>query len=244
MRWAFLSPHLDDVALSCGGLVWEQSQAGTEVQIWTICAGDPPGDEISPFASQLQERWGVANRAQEQRRIEDRNSCAILGAKPLHFEIPDCIYRTSSVDSQMYLYASEDALFGRLHPAEESLVERLSEQIRVLMPDDTMLVCPLGFGSHVDHQLTRRAAEKLNHSIRYYADYPYILGAQSELDTLKRSGWTFEVYPVSGEGLFAWQAGIAAHRSQISSFWPDLGAMESAIESYCYSVGGVRLWRK
>jgi hypothetical protein len=36
MRWIYLSPHLDDAALSAGGLIYEQTQAGIQVEIWTF----------------------------------------------------------------------------------------------------------------------------------------------------------------------------------------------------------------
>jgi hypothetical protein len=67
----YLSPHLDDVTLSCGGLVWEQVQAGEQVEIWTICAGDPPPGALSPYAEELHHRWGYGIEAIAERRIED-----------------------------------------------------------------------------------------------------------------------------------------------------------------------------
>jgi LmbE family N-acetylglucosaminyl deacetylase len=33
MRWIYLSPHFDDAVLSCGGLIFDQAQAGTPVEI-------------------------------------------------------------------------------------------------------------------------------------------------------------------------------------------------------------------
>ena len=30
MRWIYLSPHLDDAVLSCGGLIFEQSRQGLQ----------------------------------------------------------------------------------------------------------------------------------------------------------------------------------------------------------------------
>jgi len=42
MHWIYLSPHLDDAVLSCGGIIWQQVQSGHQVEIWTICAADPP----------------------------------------------------------------------------------------------------------------------------------------------------------------------------------------------------------
>ncbi|HRQ32535.1 MAG TPA: hypothetical protein PLM89_05480, partial [Anaerolineales bacterium] len=46
--------------------------------------------------------------------------------------------------------------------------------------DDT-LVCQLGLGSHVDHALTRRAAELLRRSLLYIIDVPYVLLKPEEL---------------------------------------------------------------
>ena len=93
MSIIYLSPHLDDVALSCGGLIWEQTQSGDSVEIWTICAGDPPQDRLSPFAEELHQRWRVGHNAVDIRREEDIHSCRLLGAKYRHFEVPDAIYR-------------------------------------------------------------------------------------------------------------------------------------------------------
>ncbi len=44
-HWIFLSPHLDDVALSCGGLVLDLAQQGFVVDNWTLMGGYPH-DEI------------------------------------------------------------------------------------------------------------------------------------------------------------------------------------------------------
>ena len=79
MNWIYLSPHLDDVALSAGGLLWEQERTGEQVSVWTICAGDPGPEPISPFAETLQNRWRVGRDAVAIRRSEDVQSCAVLG---------------------------------------------------------------------------------------------------------------------------------------------------------------------
>ena len=68
MEWIFISPHLDDIALSCGGLVWELAHAGDQVSIWTICAGEPPVAPLSPFAESLHDRWQTGAEATQRRR--------------------------------------------------------------------------------------------------------------------------------------------------------------------------------
>jgi LmbE family N-acetylglucosaminyl deacetylase len=237
--WIFLSPHYDDIALSCGGLVWEQGQAGHRTSIWTICAGAPQFASTTPFASSLHARWGVAD-AVERRRAEDIRSSQVLGAAHRHLPIPDCIYR----GSQDPLYPSEESLWGGLHPAEASLVHALYVQLARDLPARAQIVCPLGIGRHVDHQLTRAAAERLSRDLWYYPDYPYVLAEVDFQASLGLQGWSAVRFPVSLAGLDAWTESVAAHASQISSFWKDLDQMRAAIRSYWLAQEGVRLWRR
>lgn len=245
MEWIYLSPHLDDVALSCGGLLWEQAQAGDRPQIWTICAGDPPLGPLSPFAAALQNRWETGAAASHQRRQEDINACRILQAEYRHFPLPDCIYRRDEGESG-YLYTSEESLFGALDKRDLGLVEGLKDELAQALPDKAQLVCPLSVGGHVDHRLTRLAAERLGGVYWYYADYPYILDHGDQLAQFISPNWQEIWFPISNAGMKAWQAAVAAHRSQISTFWPDLEAMRAALDAYVrQDIRGmaVRLWR-
>lgn len=242
MNWVYLSPHFDDIALSCAGLVWEQSQAGDSASIWTICAGNPPPGGFSAFAQSLHTRWETTEQAVAERRREDLASCRVLGASALYFGLPDCIYRPGG-DSGNFYYASEEAIFGPLHVAEKPLAAQLANLFQQALPESASLVCPLTLGGHVDHRLTRLAAEMLGLPLWYYADYPYVLKMQDPFEVLRTDGWQSQVFPISEAGLASWQASIAAHRSQISTFWPDLEAMREAIRSYCQSEEGIRLWK-
>jgi LmbE family N-acetylglucosaminyl deacetylase len=239
MEWIYFSPHFDDVAFSCGALVWEQAAAGQSVSVWTVCAGDQPPGPLSPFAENLHKRWEMAEDAVSLRRREDIQSCSQMRAAYRHFSIPDCIYRGSSEA----FYNSEEALFGPIHPDEASLIQHLSGEIRRLIPLQAEVVCPLAIGGHVDHQLTRATAETLGRRLWYYADVPYVLDHMEILTELEREGWLFKRFPVSEAGLCAWEAAIAAHGSQISTFWKDTEQMRAAIEAYSISQGGIRLWQ-
>ncbi len=124
LHWIYLSPHLDDAALSCGGLIWEQTRAGEQASIWTICAGDAPDAQLSPFAESLHLRWQAGPQAADERRLEDLRSCERLNASCKHFSLPDCIYRRSS-SSHDYFYDSEQAIFwpappGRSRPRKSA----------------------------------------------------------------------------------------------------------------------------
>jgi LmbE family N-acetylglucosaminyl deacetylase len=245
MDWIYLSPHLDDVALSCGGLLWQQAEAGDRPQVWTICAGDPPPGPLSNFAAALQSRWETGAAASQQRRQEDVQSCRLLRSAYRHFPLPDCVYRRDEKD-HTFLYTSEESLFGPLDERETGLVERLSAELAGALPGGAQLVCPLSIGGHVDHRLTRLAAERLGEACWYYADFPYILNHSDKLAQFTQTTWEEIRFPISAAGMQAWEAAVAAHRSQISTFWPDLEAMRTALSAYARQAKGgmaVRLWR-
>jgi len=240
--WIYLSPHFDDIALSCGGLVWEQNTSSDTASIWTICAGDPPAGGFSEFAQSLHARWETSESAAAERRREDQLSCQALKANWLYFDLPDCIYRPGGQSGEFF-YASEEAIFGQVDDREQALIRRLASQIQQALPAGASLVCPLSLGGHVDHRLTRQSAEMLGGALWYYADYPYVVRMTDPFAKLRRAGWKNQVFPISSAGLAAWQDSIAAHRSQISTFWPDLPAMRDAIRYYCQNESGVRLWQ-
>jgi len=251
MNWVYLSPHFDDVVLSCGGLIWEQTQAGQSVNIWTICAGIPQARPLSDFAQSLHTRWETGSQAAMSRRQEDAVACARLSAIPRRFSVLDCIYRRSkrglaeggAEDPMGFLYTSEDALFGPLHPAERGSIAKLGADLAQALTPGDELVAPLAFGGHVDHRLTRAAVETLERPLWYYADYPYVSRHPDQIQALRQAGWEEILFDVSQDGLEAWQEAIAAHRSQISTFWPDLETMYAAIHDYLDLVGGAILWK-
>jgi LmbE family N-acetylglucosaminyl deacetylase len=242
MQWIYLSPHFDDVALSCAGLVWEQAQLGEQVEVWTVCGGDPPQAGLSPFARQLHARWETGSQATDQRRQEDINSCAAMHAGYRHFDLPDCIYRQAPASGE-HLYASESAIFGPLDPAEAQRVKQLGSELAAALPPQAEVVCPLTLGGHVDPRLTRAAASLLDRRLWYYADYPYVLKAGEVLAAMEQAGWRRQVWPISEAGLSAWQASVAAHASQISTFWPSQEEMRAALRKYRDGWGGAMLQR-
>lgn len=244
MHWIYLSPHFDDVALSCGGLVWTQVQHGDRVSIWTICAGipDPAKQPFSPFAQTLHERWGTGSETVLVRQSEDAASCQVMGADYHHLPLSDCIYR-SNANGEAY-YASEAALTGPLHPQDAASAQQLSQLWRDSLPRRARLVCPLSLGNHVDHQLTRRAAEMLDRQLWYYADYPYVLKRPEQLAALAQTGWQRRHFKLTPAALAAWQNAVAAHASQISTFWSDELDMRLAITDYAAQEDGVWLWRR
>jgi LmbE family N-acetylglucosaminyl deacetylase len=244
MHWIYLSPHLDDVVLSVGGLVWEQAQSGETVEIWTLCAGDPPPPPYTAFAEELHARWGVAPRqASAVRRAEDAAACRALGAGLRHSPLPDCVYRRR--ESGAPVIAERDDLFRPGPLAEAHLVPWIASWIQEALPPGARLVSPLALGGHVDHRLVRAAAERIGLPLGYYADYPYAVADPLDGSDLRRQlggcrpGLTGGAAPAA---LAAWQEAVAAYASQISTFWGSLDEMRARIAAYQRESGGATLW--
>lgn len=174
----YLSPHYDDAALSCGGAIHQQVQAGEAVLVITICAAPPlAGEPLSPFARSLHHSWGDPPNVVAARRAEDQASMGILGADFRRLDVTDCIYRGHPRGGEWY-YTSKEGLFGQVHPAEQTLVGQIAATIIEQVPDGdkAMVYAPLTVGHHVDHQVTHEAAWQLQQqgwTIAFYEDYPY-----------------------------------------------------------------------
>ena len=178
MTHLYLSPHFDDVALSCGGIIAQQRAAGERVVIATICAAAPNYAELSDFAAEQHQRWLARSQGQDPialRRREDQAAAAQLRAELRFLNQLDAVYRRGS--DGVWLYDSEEAIFGPPHPADRDAwlraeLEQLAQKMR-----PTVIYAPLAAGGHVDHRRVRAIAEDWvaqGRPVLFYEDYPYI----------------------------------------------------------------------
>jgi len=239
-KWIFLSPHLDDAVYSCGWLIHQQVKIGHPVEIWTIFSGYPELTTLSPFARLLHERWGHGNESTPARRAEDQAACALLGAKLVHYDFLDVIYRTHPVTGQPEITERDD-LFRDFHISDISLQKEISACLwNALAAQPSFTLCaPLGLGNHIDHQLVRKAAEALELPtvLAYYADFPYVMDTKIQVPMNNP-----QVFPIQSKDIEAWGKAIILYVSQVSSFWADEGQMWEELNRYGLNGGGSRLW--
>jgi LmbE family N-acetylglucosaminyl deacetylase len=238
MRWIYISPHLDDAVLSAGGLIYAQTRADMDVEIWTILSGFP-SEPLSPFAQQLHQRWGISAAADliNARRAEDIRAAKIVRAKTSHFDFLDCIYRRGKGGDWLYT-----DIFVPPHEDEaNSLTAQIADLISTRLNPDDQLVCPLGVGSHVDHILVRRAVELLPRATLYYADVPYLFKTPREFES-KTTGMRKIIRKTGKKSLKAWQYAIAKYASQIGELFERPEKMRAQIASYWSERKGVPLW--
>jgi LmbE family N-acetylglucosaminyl deacetylase len=239
MRYIYISPHLDDAILSAGGLIYEQTSCGAEAEIWTVTAGFPPDGDLSPFAQAIHHSWGVASAADviSARRAEDRKAARIVGAKAIHFDFLDCIYRRGRDGNWLY----DSGIFVPPHEEDADFPARLAETLSALLLPTDRLVCLFGIGSHVDHVLTRRAVEALRRPLYYLADVPYVFRKPAELG-IHTSGRKVEICGISDIGFWTWLEAAAAYQSQIGSLFESGAEMEALFQQYWSEYLGIRVW--
>jgi LmbE family N-acetylglucosaminyl deacetylase len=248
----YLSPHLDDAVLSCGGLIHRQARAGQPPLVVTLFSGQPAADaQLSAFAQSQHERWGSPEDVMVVRWAEDRTALAVLGADYLRLNYLDCIYRgRDHGDQPDWYYASEDALFGPVHPAEQDLPGELATVLSEFIPPgkDVTLYAPLAVGNHVDHQLTFAAALMLRvkgWSLRFYEDYPYVETEGALAAALAARGadrWQSVVTPLDEDDVAAKIEAIACYESQPGVLFGGAEIMRDRVRAYVTDVGGERLW--
>lgn len=239
MRWIYLSPHPDDAALCAGGLIYDQAHDGEQVETWTLMAGVPEAEALSDFAAEMHAKWLTtsAHQTVELRREEDRQAAAVLGARVVHFDFIDALYRRGPDGEALY----GDPVDATVNPADAALPAQLTAELRPKLRPDDRLVCLLGIGDHVDHVLVRRAAELLKRPVLYVADMPYVLRHPESVQA-KTVGLVPTARLVSVAGVEAWIASVAAYGSQLRSLRDMWDPLFEGIRERCAREGGVRVW--
>jgi len=249
-----LSPHLDDVVLSCGGIVHALARQGARVLVVTFFAGSPPDDAITPFALELKERWGNAADPVAVRREEDLAATRELGADALHLPYLDCVYRQDASGREAY-YPTVEHIFAEVHPAEEDLLQQLLADLDARLPwlADATVYAPLTAGHHVDHILILRVALAMvrrGGKVLFYEDYPYAGNTgvvEAALAPWPGHCWERQTIYHQEADLRAKGRAVACYASQISTFWRSIEQMEDALRAQALAVGngryGENLWQ-
>lgn len=248
----YLSPHFDDAALSCGGMIAAQTARNQQVLVLTICSGIPLATQpFSSFAQYVHATWNLPPDQVIQSRLqEDQAAMACLGADSFYAGFLDAIYR------QPQAYVDNATLFGPITP-EDTLAHDLSAmlvEVANKFPTATWYA-PLGIGHHVDHCSTYQAATRLREtgiSVVFYEDFPYVSipGAlQARLQEINTTGslvsQVVEIEPTLKHKIEA----ITAYTSQLEVLFGGVEPMVQAVMTYArqvqsHSAGyAERIWR-
>ena len=229
-----VSPHLDDGVLSCGALLAYLAHRCDVTVVSVFTEGAPPPWSL-PVRRRLRAVGMDAETLYAHRRAEDTAVLDEIGAAAVHLGLRDAPYRRSGEAAAgpprrwrwptypTYPTFRFDAARGRIAPADAGLPAeigaRVSEVVRAR--GARVIFVPLGIGRHVDHLITRRAAqhlgEHLGSRIVYYSDFPYSETAVPDQGFLRRAA--LMPYPwLTGRAENAKR--IAGYRTQFAVLFP------------------------
>jgi LmbE family N-acetylglucosaminyl deacetylase len=163
VRVVAVSPHLDDAAFSVGGTLAALADAGYEVTVVTCFTRSVPDPAGFALACQLDKGLPADVDYMALRRDEDAAAMAVLGATPLHLDLPEAPHRG---------YTSAPDLFAGVHDGDDvwrSVCAALAD-----VPGDLWLA-PQALGGHVDHLQVLRAVAALGRPVLWWRDSPYVL---------------------------------------------------------------------
>ena len=163
MRVTAVSPHLDDAAFSVGGTLAALADAGHEVTVVTCFTASVPDPTGFALACQLDKGLPADADYMALRRDEDAAAMAVLGATPLHLDLPEAPHRG---------YTGAPDLFAGVHGGDE--VWRDVRAALADVPGDLWLA-PQALGWHVDHLQVLRAVAGTGRPVLWWRDSPYVL---------------------------------------------------------------------
>jgi LmbE family N-acetylglucosaminyl deacetylase len=243
----YLSPHLDDAVLSCGGAIHRHAIVGDPVLVITFLTGEATAHGVtgalSPFALLQHHYWGDPPHPMALRRAEDMAALALLKADWYHVGYLDAVYRTGA--NGRWLYTDLETLLGPVQP-DDPMVSAQSDLIAQVHgftrhATDPVIYAPLAVGRHVDHQIVHAAARQLvsrGCRVAFYEDYPYAgqpSASEAVLAAASASDWRLEVIHLDPADVTAWVKAVDYYRSQLGTLFRGTEAMPSQVWGFAAS---------
>ncbi|SHG39421.1 PIG-L deacetylase family protein [Streptoalloteichus hindustanus] len=153
-----VSPHPDDIAYSCGGVVAAHLGEATATLLTVFGRSEWT---VSPrLAAEGQE---AVSRVRAE---EDRRYCDAHGIAYTLLDFPDASLRGYDDEGELTARVADD-------PLTDEVVDVLAEAVRAAAPD--LVLAPAGMGDHIDHLMVHEALRRVDHefSTLYYEDIPY-----------------------------------------------------------------------
>ncbi|HZH14598.1 MAG TPA: PIG-L family deacetylase [Archangium sp.] len=224
----FLSPHLDDVAFSCGGTLARLKARGWTVALVTVFTRSVPHPTGFALACQTDKGLPPEVDYMAMRREEDRDFAALMEVDTLVWAgLPEAPHRGYGNAAALFTPPREDDRIGAV------VVERLAPLVAELRPD--LVLAPQALGSHVDHVQVARLMPTLGaweSRTLWYRDTPYAVrqpGARP--DPALPADLRPLVVDVSAE-LRRKVAGCTCYRTQVGFQFGGAEAVGSTLEAF------------
>jgi LmbE family N-acetylglucosaminyl deacetylase len=207
----FLSPHLDDAALSAGGLLTFLANK-TELTVITFFTQSQDGPESLSVKSFLKQcGYTDTTTLYNDRRAEDKKTFSQFNIPTQHMNYVDALWRTIANPSPLrkaagtilaeFLYVYPvyriHIISGNVSHHDQNLVQSIRKDLQKLTANKQkfLFFAPIGIGKNVDHILIRNVAQTyFPAQTLYWTDFPYCLRSTPDenfitTNHLKKTTW-------------------------------------------------------
>ncbi len=227
----FVSPHLDDVAFSCGGIAALLADAGWQTVLATVFTRSVVPATGFALACQLDKGLPPDADYMAIRRTEDRAAADILQITTVRW--------LHLLEAPHRGYEAPPELFGALHPRDgvgRQVADKLAALAAEFSPD--LVFVPQGLGNHVDHQVVISAAIASFPPARtaFYRDTPYAIRQPGAAPARAVPQGEAEIVPITG-ALDRKIAAAQAYASQIGFQFGGAAPLAEALRAFAVREG-------
>jgi hypothetical protein len=145
-------------------------------------------------------------------------------------------------DQGQRFYPTEESIFGPLANGDKDLIDTLASKLSEIYGDDTFIYGPSCYRGHVDHRLTRRAAEQTGLPLHYYRDLPYAVRGHELPSGYDLPPGVETLHPIDDAEIEIWALAIMEYASQMSTFWSDKDSVVSELLELNSQWGGIPIY--
>jgi LmbE family N-acetylglucosaminyl deacetylase len=238
--YVYISPHLDDVPLSCSGTICQQKIQGFNILVVTVFAADPQ-PPFSPFVQSFHRAWEAADETPYQvRKVEERKAMAVLNVDYAWFDWLEILYRDPVLSELIELFCEPGNL--AIHPQDAPIFATLCNwlaDLRLAYPRAQMVV-PLSLGGHRDHRLIFRASlDALDRTrLLFFEDFPYATYQAEELTELVKQYILTPIEVDISDCLEQRIQTAESYQSQLPALYYSASQFLDLIREYTSTLGG------
>jgi LmbE family N-acetylglucosaminyl deacetylase len=219
----FVSPHLDDAALSAASLMRHLVKHHVPVTVINVFTQGHTGPQtLSAKKFVKASGYATVDSLYSARKGEDFNALTKIGVQVINLDYTDAPWRKRSNPSKLATFLETyipevthiypihrfHITTGRVSRWDQVLIGDLASRLKSLLPTNAVLFCPQGVGGHVDHCLVRRAVESFTHPV-LWLDQPY-----AAKRSVNSQGFTFSTRPSFKRAV------LKLYKTQIGQLFP------------------------
>lgn len=170
----FLSPHLDDFALSCADYALSIRDE-FDISVCTIFTSFK-STNLPSYSKEYLKNCGcnTVEQFEKMRKKEDREAMKILGLKEyFYLDFIDGGFRNFH---KQPIYKTKDSLFsGKISDLDDGIASMLKGKIISICSKYNKIVAPLAIGNHNDHKIVKNILSSIDLDIEKhtFTDFPY-----------------------------------------------------------------------